>query len=125
MRYYSNAGVLEANTKSIMRELGESTELFCELYGYLDAGIPTVIYWHLDGVALDPSLIQVQLGSHMIQNGGASPIPSVLSVVTLQNLNTSMFGTYSCYSGPYLNLISLGESQHLLYIHTLVQCLTS
>ena len=43
----------------------------------------------------------------MIQNGGASPIMSVLSVLTLQNLTLSMSGTYLCRSGSLIVIFTL------------------
>ena len=91
----------------IYKNLGESVQLSCELYGYLESGPPATILWRRGNDALDPSLIQVRQGSHMIQNGGASPISSVLSVVSLDNLEASMFGTYACRSDTLLNLITL------------------
>ena len=96
--------MLEASTSTVYQELGESAVLSCELYGYLES---TAIGWQFFKDPVDPSLIQEQPGTHMIQNGGASPIMSVLSVVTLQNLTSSMFGIYLCTSGSLLNTVTL------------------
>ena len=99
--------VLEPNTSAVYQELGESAVLSCELYGYLESGSSTAISWRFINDPVNSSLIQEQPGTHMIQNGGASPIMSVLSVVTLQNLTSSMFGTYICTSGSLLNTVTL------------------
>ena len=97
--------MLEASTSTVYQVLGESAVLSCELYGYLESG--SAISWQFFKDPVDLSLIQEQPGTHMIQNGGASPIMSVLSVVTLQNLTLSMFGTYICTSGSLLNTVTL------------------
>ena len=102
-----NSGLLYANDPPIIQELGESVELFCEIYGY--SGPSAVIYWYFNGVPIHQNLIQVQQGSNMIQNKGASPIPNVRSVITLHNLTMSMFGTYSCHSQSHLKHITLRQ----------------
>ena len=110
--YNNIAGNLAPHQREVLASLGESVELFCELYGYLRSGLDKIV-WQFNGIPLDPSLIQVQNGSHKIQNGGASPIPSVLSVVTLQSLTADMFGSYVCLHNGINNAITLVQgSKH-------------
>ena len=112
--FVSVAGNLVAVESPISADLGGSVELSCELYGYLRNGSSLAISWQFNSVPVDPSLIQEQSGTHMIQNGGASPIMSVISVVTLENLTSTMFGTYFCKYSESSDVITLEEIGELL-----------
>ena len=75
-----------------------SATLSCELYGYLPEQLPTIV-WTFDGNQLtDDSVftITTEDGSHMIQNGGNTPQPSVRSVLTINRPRTTHEGTYVC-----------------------------
>ena len=72
--------------------------LDCELYGYLPEQLPTIV-WTFDGNQLtDDSVftITTEDGSHMIQNGGNTPRPSVRSILTINRPNMTHIGTYTC-----------------------------
>ena len=86
-----------------------SATLSCELYGYLPEQLPTIV-WTFGGDQLtDDSVftIMTQDGSHMIQNGGNTPRPSVRSVLTINRLNTTHEGTYICSSSGRVSTIYL------------------
>ena len=103
------AGNLVAVESPVSADLGESAVLSCELYGYLGSVSSLAISWQFNSVPVDPSLIQEQSGTRMIQNGGASPFMSVISVVTLENLTSTMFGTYLCKYNDISDVITLEE----------------
>ena len=112
-------GNLAAVQSSVSAALGESVVFSCELYGYLGNCSYPAINWLFNGVPVDPSLIQEHPGTHMIQNGGGSPIMSVISVVTLQNLTLTMFGAYVCKYNGSINMITLEESRKISEYHIL------
>ena len=103
-----------------------STNLSCELYGYLTNSIPPII-WTLDGNQLtDDSVftITTEDGNHMIQNGGNTPRPSVRSVLTINHPRTTHEGTYVCSVDGDSRSIALqiiGELQ-LRYHHITYSC---
>ena len=75
-----------------------SVNLRCEVYGYLMRQ-PSIITWNFGNeVLMDDSVftITVQDGSHMIQNGGDTPQPSVKSVLTIDHPNRTHEGPYIC-----------------------------
>ena len=75
-----------------------STTLSCELYGYLPEQLPTIV-WTFGGNQLtDDSVftITTEDGSHMIQNGGNTPRPSMRSILTINRPNISHVGAYTC-----------------------------
>ena len=78
-----------------------SATLSCELYGYLMSQPPTVTWNFGSDVLMNDSVftITVQDGSHMIQNGGDTPRPSMRSVLTINRPNTTYAGPYVCSVG--------------------------
>jgi len=86
-----------------------SANLSCELYGYL-LRQPSTITWKFDNdVLMNDSVftITVQDGSHMIQNGGDTPLPSLSSVLTINNPNGTHEGCYICSVNGFFNNITL------------------
>ena len=82
-----------------------STTLSCELYGYITGNSPTIL-WNFGGDELrNDSIftITTEDGSHMIQNGGDTPLPSVRSVLTIDLLNKTHEGPYFCSAGSMLS----------------------
>ena len=75
-----------------------SANLSCELYGYLMRQ-PSTITWNFgNDVLMNDSVftITVQDGSHMIQNGGDTPRPSMRSVLIINRPNRTHEGSYIC-----------------------------
>ena len=83
--------------------------LCCELYGYLTENSPTIL-WSFGGDELRNDsvfTITTEDGSHMIQNGGDSPRPSVRSILTIDFPNKTHEGAYFCSAGSSLSRINL------------------
>ena len=86
-----------------------STTLSCELYGYITENSPTIL-WNFGGDELTNDsvfTITTEDGSHMIQNGGDTPLPSVRSVLTIDLPNKTHEGPYFCSAGSILSRIDL------------------
>ena len=86
-----------------------SATLSCELYGYLTENFPTVL-WNFGGDELRNDsvfTITTEDGSHMIQNGGDFPQPSVRSILTIDFPNKTHEGAYFCSAGSSLSRIDL------------------
>lgn len=86
-----------------------STTLSCELYGYITENSPTIL-WNFggDGLRNDSVFtITTEEGSHMIQNGGDTPQPSVRSILTIDLPNKTHEGAYFCTAGSMLSRIDL------------------
>ena len=84
-----------------------SATLSCELYGYLTRQPPTITWNFGSDVLMNDSVftITVQDGSHMIQNGGDTPRPSMRSVLTINRPNRTHEGSYNCsVSGDFSGL---------------------
>ena len=88
--------------------------LSCELYGYLTRQPPTITWNVGSDVLMNDSVftITVQDGSHMIQNGGDIPRPSMMSVLTINCPNTTYAGPYVCSAGGGLRTIILEGRSH-------------
>jgi len=86
-----------------------SATLSCEVYGYLMRQSPTVTWNFGSDVVMNDSVfnITVQDGSHMIQNGGDTPQPSMRSVLTINHLNQTHEGSYICSVNGALGTIIL------------------
>ena len=86
-----------------------SATLSCELYGYLTENSPTIL-WNFGGDELGNDsvfTITTEDGSHMIQNGGDFPQPSVRSILTIDFPNKTYEGAYFCSAGSRLSRIDL------------------
>ena len=72
--------------------------LSCELSGYLTRQPPTINWNFGSDVLMNDSVftITVQDGSHMIQNGGDTPQPSMRSILTINHPNRTHEGSYNC-----------------------------
>ena len=86
-----------------------SANLSCELYGYLTRQTPTITWNFGSDVLMNDSVftITVEEGSHMIQNGGDTPQPSMRSVLTINHPNRTHEGPYSCSGSGALRTITL------------------
>ena len=86
-----------------------SVNLSCELYGYLMRQPPTITWNFGSDVLMNDSVftITVQDGSHMIQNGGDTPQPSMRSVLTINHPNQTHEGSYICSVVEGLSAITL------------------
>ena len=110
-----------------------SAVLRCSLYGYLSSMAVPSITWQLSNnelhVLFDDSVntITSEQGDMFIQNGGAQPIPSLISTLTV-NLTrdplTTSTRVYNCISSsqmmnPLVQTIVLSECS-VLYPHVVV-----
>ena len=86
-----------------------SATLSCEVYGYLMKQPPTITWNFGSDVLMNDSVfnITVQDGSHVIQNGGDTPQPSMRSVLTINHPNQTHEGSYICSVGGSLRTITL------------------
>ena len=83
--------------------------LSCELYGYLTRQPPTITWNFGSDMLMNDSVftITVQDGSHMIQNGGDTPRPSMRSVLTINRPIRTHEGSYNCSVSGISDAISL------------------
>ena len=82
-------------TTMVNGEEGESAMLSCEMYGYLTDEIE----WMRDGELLQPGAdyaISSRSGDRMGQNGGETTTNSVISDLTVLQLEQQDAGTYVC-----------------------------
>ena len=83
--------------------INSSVILSCEVYGYLPRLSQPQITWRkMNGGTIGnstPYTITTSNGSRQIQNGGPSPIPSHVSSLTIDVMDDSVAGMYTC-SGP-------------------------
>ena len=108
----------------------DSAVLRCSLYGYLSSMAVPSITWQLSNnelhVLFDDSVntITSEQGDMFIQNGGAQPIPSLISTLTVNltrdPLTTSRF--YSCISSSQMikllfQVIVLSECSILYHVY--------
>ncbi len=90
---------MSLNSSSVSAALLEEVTLACEIFGYFGADIPSVIWRHnnIDLENDDPLFnITTSDGTRLIQNGGDSPIPSVVSILSIFLNDSSEFGQYLC-----------------------------
>ena len=86
-----------------------SATLSCELYGYLMRRPPTITWNFGSDMLMNDSVftITVQDGSHMIQNGGDTPRPSVKGVLTINHPNRTYGASYICSVSGSLRTVTL------------------
>ena len=86
-----------------------SANLSCELYGYYMRQLPTITWKFSNDVLMNDSVftITVQDGSHMIQNGYDTPLPSLSSVLTINDPNETNEGSYICSVNGVFKSITL------------------
>ena len=103
-------GRLETPYPTVTVIIGNSSAtLSCELYGYLTENSPAIL-WNFGGDELRNDsvfTITTEDGSHMIQNGGDSPQPSVRSILAIDFPNKTHEGAYFCSAGSRLSRIDL------------------
>ena len=99
--------------------------LSCEVYGYLPRlSQPQITWRRMNGGTIGnstPYTITTSNGSRQIQNGGPSPIPSRVSSLTIDVMDDSVAGMYTC-SGPSnfqtIQLLVDSETGKFNSIHT-------
>ncbi len=126
------AGTLQAENGMIqVTASNDSAVLRCSLSGYLPLmAVPSII-WRLSNNELSNNLVNTitsEQGDMFIQNGGAQPIPSLTSTLTV-NLTRDPLTTgtriYNCISSssqmitPLVQTIVLSECS-ILYPHVVV-----
>ena len=84
--------------------VNSSVILSCEVYGYLPRGSQQQISWQrMNGRSISSSIppytLSTSNGSRQIQNGDFSPIPSLVSSLTIDVMDESVADMYTC-SGP-------------------------
>ena len=95
-----------------------SATLSCELYGYLNSSLPTIV-WTFGGDQLtDDSVftIMTEDGSRRIQNGGTTPRPSVRSVLTINRPMTTHEGIYICSASGRISTVDLQVVEGRSYV---------
>ena len=86
---------VEAAVNQVSLMVGQNGTLSCEMYGYLRESIE----WLKDGQQLQSGgrySITVRNGSREGQNGGQSSVSSVVSQLTIQQVQEGDEGTYTC-----------------------------
>ena len=91
------------SNSTVNTSMNSSVTLSCEVYGYLPRlSLPLIIWRSMNGGTIGNSslyTITTSNGSRQIQNGGPSPIPSHVSSLTIDVMDDSVAGMYTC-SGP-------------------------
>ena len=109
MLIFLTVGVLVSSPTTTVTIGDPSVNLSCELYGYLMRQPPTITWNFGSDVLMNDSVftITVQDGSHMIQNGGDTPQPSMKSVLTINHTHRRHEGSYMCSVNGALRTIVL------------------
>ena len=85
---------------SIMNNVkaGDNVTLSCEIYGYLQNSLD--IIWNENNVRIDDDsdfTITIMAGNKLVQDGGPSPVPSIISQLNFTTTNMDQEQqTYSC-----------------------------
>ena len=115
-------GALKPFELTVMAVANEPVTLGCELYGYAEES--TDIVWQFSDAQLQSDsvyTISVETGNHSLQNGGDAPESSTLSLLTIQQPNSSHTGTYICAGSGMIRTISLdveGTVYHVYIMYT-------
>ena len=77
--------------------IGHNVTLSCEVYGYLPPNV-TIIWNYITGVINNKERYQIttNTGSLMAIDFNGNTTNSIVSNVTIYNVNTSDIGTYTC-----------------------------
>ena len=83
----------------IVVKAGDNVTLSCEIYGYLQSSLD--IIWNENNVKIDDTdldfTISITAGNKLIQDGGPSPVSSIISHLNFTTTNMSHEQqTYSC-----------------------------
>ena len=96
---------------SVTSELLDNVTMACEIYGYFPPELPEIVWRFVAASGGDFTDLSNQAtlleGSRFIQNGGESPIPSVISELTISNISNSDGGTYTCHSFQEVEVFTL------------------
>ena len=91
----STIATINATAKQISVREGDAVRVSCEMYGYLRGEIE----WLKDGQQVQSGgryNITVSAGSREGQDGGESSVSSVVSQLTIQQVEQGDEGTYTC-----------------------------
>ena len=92
----STIATINATAKQISVREGDAVRVSCEMYGYLRGEIE----WLKDGQQVQMSgvrySIAVRAGSREGQDGGETIVSSVVSQLTIQQVEQGDEGTYTC-----------------------------
>ncbi len=119
-------GTLQAESEVVeVDSCNETTAILrCFLFGYLSSRVEPTINWidaNMNQLTTDlVYTINNEEGDRYIQNGGARPVPSVTSTLTV-NLTSSPLTTsqqYSCSSDQIKGLQSINLSEYSNVLHT-------
>ena len=96
---------------SVIAELLDNVTVACEIYGYFPPELPEIVWRFVatgggDFIDLSDQATLLE-GSRFIQNGGESPIPSVISELTISSISNSDGGTYTCHSFQEVEVFTL------------------
>ena len=95
---------INATAKQISVREGEAVSVSCEMYGYLRGEIK----WIKDGQQVQSGgryNITVSAGSREGQDGGESSVSSVVSQLTIQQVEQGDEGTYTCKAAGIATLL--------------------
>ena len=101
------------SNRTIVTTVNSSVTLSCEIYGYLPSGSQRQINWQRrNGGSISSSnppyyTLSTRNGSRQIQNGGISPIPSLVSSLTIYVMDTSVADMYICSGTSNFGTIQL------------------
>lgn len=108
-------GNLEPLETYVIEAVSMTVSLSCELYGYV-SGLEITWQFENGTTITNESAYSIteDVGEYMIQNGGESPIPSVVSFLTIDSPTTSQTGKYTCLGGGMKRTISLHIGMYVL-----------
>ena len=111
-------GALKPFELTVMAVANEPVTLGCELYGYAEES--TDIVWQFSDAQLQSDsvyTISVESGNHSLQNGGDAPETSILSLLTIQQPNSSHDGTYICAASGMIRTLNLDIEGKTCTVH--------
>ena len=100
------------SNRTMVTTVNSSVILSCEVYGYLPRGSQRQINWRRTNggsisSSIPPYTLSTSNGSRQIQNGGISPIPSLVSSLTIDVMDASVADMYTCSSPSDFETIQL------------------
>ena len=108
--YYLIDELVPVADASVTAELLDNVTMACEIYGYFPPELPEIVWRFVaageDSIDLSDQATSLE-GSRFIQNGGESPIPSVISELTISNISNSDGGAYTCHSFQEVEVFTL------------------
>ena len=111
-KFCTDAVTEAISNRTIVTTVNSSVTLSCEVYGYLLRGSQWQISWRrMNGGSISSSIppytLSTSNGLRQIQNGGVSPILSLVSSLTIDVINESVADMYTCSSPSDFETIQL------------------